>query len=1175
MQEILKKNNNIQYSINLEMDYKDNQKLKEYIHTYKSVEIIDEIICSFDENNLKNKSKIMIGPYGKGKSYLALYIMNLLNDKDKSEEKYSNLLDKAKELDINIYNNIKNFINSSDRYLPVVLNSSIYNNQGLNEVFIYSLKKALELNNIYDIELDFYFEKAINKIENWKNNYKDTFEKFKSLIKKDINVFVEELKAYNKKSYNLFVNAYKEIMSGEEFNPYYEINLIDTYIDAVKKIREYGYKGIYVLCDEFSKYIEHIIANNLILDIKQLQDFAELCNRSKGDTKLNLLLISHKSITQYTNNLQNISVDTWKAIEGRFDEIQYNEFSNEQYEIISSAIKKDEILWNKFKVDNYNKFIDLENNLYIRNLFKEISDDEKFKSWILYGAYPLHPIAAYVLPRVSEKVAQNERTLFSFLCKDEENSLIDFVNRNDECVKLDAIYDYFEGNILNSGLVDKFVSIIKDTKVLLASLEDEISKFILKTISIVYVVNNFYEIKPDRKLIEELYGRNSLNYIDKLIEENYLIENKSNNILEIATYERTEIFEAIRMTRENNNNENYYLLLNDLINNNFIESREYNDDNSVIRYFKIKFVGNSNKDYIIQDLNTEKNQDGIVYITEEITDIDFGKEVILIENNIPKNIKEVVWDLDAIKSIKNKNNLNLDQDELNILELQYEKRINEYLESVLSLKNRQRVVQNGENIQNLRSKKDLSRLISQSMDIFYPRTVVINNEMINKTNPSIPIVKSRKNIIDLLLGYDGKEIYLKKGSAETTILRSIFINRGIQNSQNKDNYYVLDLNFENIDNRYNRFRELLIELENVVANNEVINVSNLYDICMLKNNNGEYGFGLKRGSIPIIITWVLLKYKNLVSIQSGEEFYELSSETMEAINKEPEKYSIIIIKNSDEKEAYIEGLSKLFMDEKQIKNSKNSNLSCITTSIKYWFLSLNKYTKDVKKVYCGKGEYKKIPKEIVKFKNRIRITNENSIQFLFDDLKEIFDSETYSDLLIKIQECKIQIEGYFEKLCSSVERDIRDIFDLNENDSLNNGMYKWINKFKLNKIIPSKSINNFINTINSNKDKNNILEYLDLLSDTVLGIYLSDWNDNTVEMMISKLKNLKEEIIQLDNQSQEDKEEIKIEEEKEITLSKRAKMLLNDLQDTFEEYGDSIDKEEKKYILIELLKDID
>lgn len=1175
MQEILKKNNNIQYSINLEMDYKDNQKLKEYIHTYKSVEIIDEIICSFDENNLKNKSKIMIGPYGKGKSYLALYIMNLLNDKDKSEEKYSNLLDKAKELDINIYNNIKNFINSSDRYLPVVLNSSIYNNQGLNEVFIYSLKKALELNDIYDIELDFYFEKAINKIENWKNNYKDTFEKFKSLIKKDINVFVEELKAYNKKSYNLFVNAYKEIMSGEEFNPYYEINLIDTYIDAVKKIREYGYKGIYVLCDEFSKYIEHIIANNLILDIKQLQDFAELCNRSKGDTKLNLLLISHKSITQYTNNLQNISVDTWKAIEGRFDEIQYNEFSNEQYEIISSAIKKDEILWNKFKVDNYNKFIDLENNLYIRNLFKEISDDEKFKSWILYGAYPLHPIAAYVLPRVSEKVAQNERTLFSFLCKDEENSLIDFVNRNDECVKLDAIYDYFEGNILNSGLVDKFVSIIKDTKVLLASLEDEISKFILKTISIVYVVNNFYEIKPDRKLIEELYGRNSLNYIDKLIEENYLIENKSNNILEIATYERTEIFEAIRMTRENNNNENYYLLLNDLINNNFIESREYNDDNSVIRYFKIKFVGNSNKDYIIQDLNTEKNQDGIVYITEEITDIDFGKEVILIENNIPKNIKEVVWDLDAIKSIKNKNNLNLDQDELNILELQYEKRINEYLESVLSLKNRQRVVQNGENIQNLRSKKDLSRLISQSMDIFYPRTVVINNEMINKTNPSIPIVKSRKNIIDLLLGYDGKEIYLKKGSAETTILRSIFINRGIQNSQNKDNYYVLDLNFENIDNRYNRFRELLIELENVVANNEVINVSNLYDICMLKNNNGEYGFGLKRGSIPIIITWVLLKYKNLVSIQSGEEFYELSSETMEAINKEPEKYSIIIIKNSDEKEAYIEGLSKLFMDEKQIKNSKNSNLSCITTSIKYWFLSLNKYTKDVKKLYCGKNEYQKIPKEIVKFKNRIRIVNENSIQFLFDDLKEIFNCEKYSDLLLKIEDCKDQIEGYSNKLYSVVENDIRDIFDLNIEDSLNNGMYKWINKFKLNKVIPSKSINNFINTINYNRDKNNVFEYLDLLSDTVLGIYLSDWNDITVKIMMSKLENLKEEIIELDNQYEEDQNQIKIETENEIVLSKRGEMLLNDLQDTFEEYGDAINKEEKKYILIELLKEID
>lgn len=1170
---ILKKNNDIQYSINLEMDYRDNQKLKEYIHTYKSVEIIDEIICSFSEKNLKNKSKIMIGPYGKGKSYLALYIINLLNDDNRYEEKYFDLLNKAKELDINIYDDIKTFINSKEKYLPVVLNSSIYNSQGLNEVFIYSLKKSLELNNIYDIELDFYFEKAIKKIENWKKNYKDTYEKFKSLIKKDIDIFLEELRQYNKKSYELFVNVYKDIMSGEEFNPYYDINLIDTYNDAAKKIREYGYTGIYVLCDEFSKYIEHIIANNLVLDIKQLQDFAELCNRSKGDTKINLLLISHKSITQYTNNLKNISLDTWKAIEGRFDEIQYNEFSNEQYEIISSAINKDIRLWNEYKIKNRDKFIDLEDNLYIRNLFKEISDDKKFKDWILYGAYPLHPIATYVLPRVSEKVAQNERTLFSFLCKDEENSLIDSLSRNDNFIKLDSIYDYFESNILSSNLADKFVSVIKDTRILLSSLEgDNISKSILKTISIIYVVNNFYEIKPDRKLIEELYGKSSLEYIDKLIEKNYLIENKSNNVLEIATYERIEIFEAIKMARENNS-KNYYLIFNDLIKNNFIESREYNDDNSIIRYFKIKFVANSDKDYIIQDLNTEKEQDGIIYISETITDIEFGTEVILIENHIPKNIKDIILDLEAIKNVKNKNNTNLDQDELNILELQYEKRINEYLESILSLKNRQNVIQNGKLVKNLKSKKDLCKLISNSMNKFYPKTVVINNEMINKTNPTIPIVKSRKNIIDLLLGYEGKSLYLKKGSAETTILRSIFINRGLIDTKNIPNYFELDLNFENIDNKHDKFKELLINIENVILNNEIINASTLYNICMMKDYNGKYGFGLKKGVVPIIITWVLLKYKNFISIQREEEIYELSSEIMELINKEPEKYSIIIIKDSDEKNAYIEGLSKLFMDKKQIENNKNSNLSYVTTAIKYWFLSLNKYTKNVKKIYCGNGEYKKIPKDIVKFKNKIRIINENSIQFLFDDLKEIFNSKTYSDLLLKIEESKNQIEGYFDKLHISLENDIRDIFDLNIEDSLNNGMYKWINKFKLNKVIPGKSINAFINIIISNKDKNNIIEYLDLLSDTVLGIYLSDWNDNTVEIMVDKLKNLKEEIIQLANQYEEDKNEIKI-EEKEIILSKRAKMLLNDLEDTFEEYGDSINKEEKKYILVELLKDI-
>ncbi|MFQ7447349.1 hypothetical protein, partial [Intestinibacter bartlettii] len=154
------------------------------------------------------------------------------------------------------------------------------------------------------------------------------------------------------------------------------------------------------------------------------------------------------------------------------------------------------------------------------------------------------------------------------------------------------------------------------------------------------------------------------------------------------------------------------------------------------------------------------------------------------------------------------------------------------------------------------------------------------------------------------------------------------------------------------------------------------------------------------------------------------------------------------------------------------------------------------------------------------------------------------------------------------------EIDIKNIFDIKPNESLNNGMYKWLNQLELKEIIPSKLINNFINMILNNKDNNYVVNYIDNLSNTILGIYLSDWNDNTAEEMLIKLKDIKQRSIELSRDTKPNNEDINIKKQEEIILSRKAEMLLDDLRDTFEEYGDSINIEEKKYIIVELLKEI-
>ena len=64
--------------------------------------------------------------------------------------------------------------------------------------------------------------------------------------------------------------------------------------------------------------------------------------------------------------------------------------------------------------------------------------------------YPLSPIAALVLPILCQKVAQNERTLFSYLGSHEEHGLQDVLDRfecEEDSVQLHHLFDYFVATI--------------------------------------------------------------------------------------------------------------------------------------------------------------------------------------------------------------------------------------------------------------------------------------------------------------------------------------------------------------------------------------------------------------------------------------------------------------------------------------------------------------------------------------------------------------------------------------------------------------------------------------------------------------------------------------------------------------------------------------------------------
>ena len=69
--------------------------------------------------------------------------------------------------------------------------------------------------------------------------------------------------------------------------------MVQLYEEVVHALQARGYTGVYVIYDEFSKYLEANITEASVSDTKMLQDFAEKCNRS-GMAQIHLMLISHK-----------------------------------------------------------------------------------------------------------------------------------------------------------------------------------------------------------------------------------------------------------------------------------------------------------------------------------------------------------------------------------------------------------------------------------------------------------------------------------------------------------------------------------------------------------------------------------------------------------------------------------------------------------------------------------------------------------------------------------------------------------------------------------------------------------------------------------------------------------------------------------------------------------------
>jgi len=1188
--EFIKVNEGFQYSINLQYDLNKHSKITGYIPTNASVEILKRYLTSIYYDS-KDRASILVGPYGKGKSHLLLIILSIISMNNETEEQKAIdcLCSKIEGIDGEVKQMISEIRSQNKKLLPVIINSNYYD---LNQAFLVGIKDALEREGLNELKPKTYFESITETIKIWKSEYTETYKIFKEKLKEkgmNIKIFKDKINNYNEEAFEIFKEIHPQITSGTEFNPLINSDIVRLFEEINSTLIELGnYTGIFVVFDEFSKFLEASVTRNSARDIKLIQDFVELANRS-GKNQIHLCCITHKSVNDYISNLPKEKIDAWRGVEGRFKEIYFTSSVQQNYELIANAIIKDKDKFRKFRVINNDEITRVLNDCEDTSIFNDV---DNYSSLIGDGCFPLNPISSYVLPRVSEKVAQNERTLFTFLAKDEKGSLVNFVYLNKgeaDFLTIDFIYDYFE-TLFKKEVFNENVHIVwlKANNALLKT-NDKIQKKIIKSLAVINIVNEFERLSPT-----ELYIRTSLGLtrdifesaITQLVNKQIILKKKNDGNYRFLPGSDLDVIKKITNRKSINSSKiNVKEVLENIVSLGFELPKKYNDEKEMVRYFKKEFITVNEFLNIrtIKDLTFESNSDGVIlyliHYSEEEKEKALNKLVELNDSRILVCIlnsnflkDEEIRELLAIKSLKS--DVEFNQNELAVQELEiFENDVAEDIENYINVnydvKNELCGYYdfNGERL-DIRRPSQLNRKVSDICFEIFSNTPVINNELINKNRLTSPILKARDKIVQYIFEEmeKGNDFITKGNGPETTIFRVAIKRKGLLDGTESDD--------QNLN-------EILDAIKNFILSSEENkkSFSDLYDIFY----KAEFKYGLRAGIIPIYLALKMKDYLDKIVIYFGEKEVSLSIETLNRINETPEKYFILLEKGSKANEDYIINLDNLFDEYKSNKDSGYSRYTAILQSMQSWMQCLPKYSRDCKIKLNNNNE--NIDSDIIGFRKLFLKFDSNPRDLLLNKIpNKILKENNLEECFKRIIVIKKLLDNHITETKKYLILETKKVFDKRYKGEFKTALGNWYNDLSQDNIehlygTKANAVLKLIPEI-SKKSDDYIIEKLAII---VIGLSIEDWQDDNVEQYLHDIQEIKDTITNYRKEEEiesshsynvsffiNDKQVNKSFES--TNISTLGTTLYNNIEEALDDYVDSIDVNEKRNILMKLLE---
>lgn len=667
--------------------------------------------------------------------------------------------------------------------------------------------------------------------------------------------------------------------------------------------------GLLLIIDELGKFLEFGATNPEQGDVFVLQEIAEAATRSKRPFLF--LTILHQSLDRYADHMSPGRRAEWAKVQGRFEDVAFEERSEQLLRLLAHAIRQEGSDVDLKPIRKQAKSLAQDTAaIGVRAGTMPSGDMQN----CLASCYPLHPLTSLILGPLFRQLAQNERSLFAFLASAEPFGFQEFLHQQSVksgVYRLDCLYDYIVASLGPGLFAQHRGKLWSEVHTALDRLHDAsvIEVILAKTIGLLQAIGPAAGIVASATTLHvALKGISTESQVDEalvhLARRSVVVYRR--HIGSYALWEGSDIdiddrLQAARRSVECD--QNLAAFLSRQVPAHSLIARRHYFQTGTLRYFEALYCGLSDfqSDLFTSILGNADDADGrILYcLPQDTADREKMRELISQGSSerpilaaVPQDVfdlREHCHELVCLRWV-NEHTPELESDKTARRELHAriaiaEQKLRSHLEWLFSPANEGCAwYLLGKSVR-IGSGRQLNDHLSQACDEVYASTPIWRNELINRRSLSSSAAAARRNLIEAMFEHADKESLGFEGnpperSIYETLLKASRIHR---KHGGEFGFYSPDAKADQ------SVREVWKAMESFLAGTDDGRKSVEQFFAVLRMPP----FGLKDGVLPVLLAALLLHFQTQVALyEEGSFVPKPNAAVFERLFRHPGKFDL-------------------------------------------------------------------------------------------------------------------------------------------------------------------------------------------------------------------------------------------------------------------------------------------